>query len=130
MKVFLILCVIIAGVLTFAPHLVGLADEPEPGSNFQVNDDLGKVQSTLQQWWVKLQREVFGEANAGKTKAYRWQDAQGNWHLSDTPNPKGRAEEVWVDPNIDLMSETVRAELEAKSPTQAPLNAVPLPDKE
>ncbi|NMM40431.1 DUF4124 domain-containing protein [Pseudoalteromonas arctica] len=30
---------------------------------------------------------------------YRWQDEQGQWHYSDTPDPDGKSREMVLDPN-------------------------------
>lgn len=41
-----------------------------------------------------------------KTKVHKWRDKNGVWQYSDTPNPNGNSEEMWVDPNTNLVKGT------------------------
>jgi len=49
-------------------------------------------------------RRGVGDENAGKTKVYRWQAADGSWRFSDQPNPAIKAEVVWLDPDANLIA--------------------------
>lgn len=47
--------------------------------------------------------KISGSDNAGEVKVYRWKGPDGAWKFSDSPPPQGGADEVWVDPNQNLI---------------------------
>ncbi len=42
----------------------------------------------------------------GKTRVYRWQDANGNWQYSDTPPPSQSAETLLINPDVNIVQST------------------------
>ena len=48
--------------------------------------------------------KAVGNENAGKSKVYRWTDAEGVTHLGNIPPEDVEYEELWVDPNQSLQS--------------------------
>ncbi|WP_299981468.1 hypothetical protein [uncultured Pseudoteredinibacter sp.] len=135
MRLFLTLIALIIVVALAAPFVLkrpdGLPwmDASELSPEIEVNGSYENAKLELYRWWHGLRRDLLGDTQSGKTKAYRWQDSAGNWHLSDSPNPAGAAEELWVDPNANLMQSVPVPEPteEAENTTQADAKAVPLP---
>jgi len=105
-------------------------DSSELSVELEVNGSYDKAKLELYRWWHGLRRDFQGTRKSGKTRAYRWQDEQGNWYLSDEPAPSGKAEEVWVDPNVNLIASPEpqpqkESELENKGQEQA--QSIPFP---
>ena len=69
--------------------------------------------------------KISGSENTGEVKVYRWKGPDGAWVFSDSPPVQGDVDEVWVDPNQNLIQgidlskpDTVDAETqEAASPS-------------
>lgn len=57
---------------------------------------LAEAINTTTQQATKLTTELKGDQG---TRVYKWQDAQGQWHFSDKPNPNGNSEQVVLNPN-------------------------------
>lgn len=135
MRLFLTLLVLVLVVAVAAPYVLKRPDgQPwmdasELSADIQVNGSYDKAKLELYRWWHGVRKDVFGKSESGKTRAYRWQDSEGNWHLSDTPNTAGASEELWVDPNANLMQSIPVEEVssDSKSTTQGDAKSVPLP---
>ncbi|GAA6151160.1 hypothetical protein [Pseudoteredinibacter isoporae] len=133
MRLFLTLLILLLVVALAAPYVLKRPDgQPwmdasELSPDIQVNGSYEKAKLELYRWWHGLRRDLFADRQSGKTRAYRWQDSEGNWHLSDTPNPAGNSEELWVDPNVNLMPATLLPVEEEKNTTQGEPSSVPLP---
>lgn len=136
MRLFLTLLILLLVVALAAPYVLKRPDgkpwmdASELSPDIQVNGSYESAKLELYRWWHGIRRDFLGATGSGKTRAYRWQDAQGTWHLSDKPNPRGQEEEVWVDPNINLMDPPPprqRANSSAENTTQDGVNSVPLP---
>lgn len=135
MRLFLTLLILLLVIALAAPYVLKRPDgQPwmdasELSPDIQVNGSYEKAKLELYRWWHGIRRDLFSDRKSGKTRAYRWQDSEGNWHLSDTPNPAGTAEELWVDPNVNLMPATPLPEVteEDKNTTQGDASSVPLP---
>ena len=58
--------------------------------------------------WFGIQGQKAGQAagleNTGKSKVYRWTDAEGVTHLGNVAPEGVDYEELWVDPNQSLQS--------------------------
>lgn len=68
------------------------------------------------------------EAPSRPVTTYKWQDAEGNWHLGDTPPPNTPYKTITVDPNTNLIQATTPAPA-AQPTTPEPDNKRPaLPD--
>ncbi len=86
-------------------------------------------------WWQQLAAAASGlsagdTASAGKTRVYKWRAEDGSWRFSDRPNPDGHSEEIWLDPDTNVMQSTPvpgPPEPQEKEAAQAPGNGIPLP---
>ncbi|MFE8071188.1 DUF4124 domain-containing protein [Marinobacteraceae bacterium S3BR75-40.1] len=76
--------------------------------------------------------------DSGPDVFYKWQDAQGSWHYSDTPPENIQADAITVDPNTNLVpGHPVAAEEGTGNEVPAPLSAgeepatelMPTPDR-
>ncbi|TQV82523.1 DUF4124 domain-containing protein [Exilibacterium tricleocarpae] len=97
--------------------------------------DVASWPSRLERWWQRLLSEgetlvEEGPAAVGKTKVYKWRAADGSWRFSDAPNPDGQSEELWLDPDSNVIQSTplpAQTEGVEKEAAQGPGNGIPLP---
>jgi hypothetical protein len=62
---------------------------------------------------------------SGKTQVYRWQDKDGNWQYSDQPPAVAKADEIWIDPDTNMIQGlAAKTEVEA---AKSPAPSIPLP---
>lgn len=83
--------------------------------------------------------KLAGDDKAGEVKVYKWKGEDGSWKFSDAPPPShnadaAQAEEVWINPDQNLVQGLVITEKEEAKPEpqQAPTLPVPMtlsPDK-
>lgn len=75
------------------------------------------IKSTTQRQWNKINSPTSeqdngnntNEANTwGKTRVYRWQEADGTWRYADTAPPDVETEILWLDPREINISSSPR----------------------
>jgi len=110
MKLMVKLCIFVLVLGLGAPFfLKGPGGKPL----FSVDSFFGDVQSIpskISAWWnhtssqakEKTDSIISGKKNQ-PTKVYKWQDSEGTWHYAESPNETGTSEEIWVDPNTNVV---------------------------
>ena len=135
MKIFtkLILLILVLGLA--APFFI---KRPDGRPWMKVDDfmpNISGMKARAENWWSRMVgkvEDISGDKEldlpSGKTKVYRWRASDGSWQFSDMP-PKGKSEEVWLDPNANVIQSTSlpiaqEPEKEAANPSG---NGIPLP---
>ena len=96
-----LIIVLVAGAFFLAP------DNPD--------DDSPALLQGLSQ--IRSMTEGLGDAESNTTTVYKWQDADGEWHFSNTPPPQGIASQVQTyrtDTNV------IQAPRQQQKPTAVP----------
>ena len=135
MKLFIKFLVFVLVLGLAGPFLLKGPDGRPLMDAHQLVPDVAAWPHRLERWWNRMLREgeilvEEGPAAAGKTRVYKWRSEDGSWRFSDTPNPQGQSEEVWVDPNGNVMQSTpppAQTGPGEKEAAQGLGNGIPLP---
>ncbi|MGO2563859.1 DUF4124 domain-containing protein [Pseudoalteromonas sp. 120-MNA-CIBAN-0494] len=71
---------------------------------------------------------VSNTPSTTRSKIFKWQDQQGQWHFSDTPHPNGKSVEVKLDPkdiNVVVAQDTAILSGSSKSSAVNSTSATP-----
>lgn len=71
---------------------------------------------------------VSNTPSTTRSKIFKWQDQQGQWHFSDTPHPNGKSVEVKLDPkdiNVVVAQDTAILSGSSKSSAVNNTSATP-----
>lgn len=71
---------------------------------------------------------VSNTPSTTRSKIFKWQDRQGQWHFSDTPHPNGKSVEVKLDPkdiNVVVAQDTAILSGSSKSSAVNNTSATP-----
>lgn len=66
-----------------------------------IRHDLSVAGAGFARHWQKLITRFRPDAET--VPVYRWQDADGSWHFSESANPDGTGELIYVDPNQNVV---------------------------
>lgn len=74
-------------------------------------------------WWhfapQTLPAGIRGPTRAPENPAlFKWRDANGQWHITDSPPTQGEYEKIVVDPNTNVVPSTVPVGDDAEAPRQ------------
>lgn len=109
MKMFVSLMALLLMVALIGPFVLkrpdgkNWMDVSELAPDIEVKGSFAQLKLKAYRWFNQLRRGQ-GDANAGKTKVYRWQAADGSWQFSDHPATNVKADTVWIDPNTNLIA--------------------------
>ncbi len=120
MKLFIKLILVVLVIGLAAPFVL---KDPDGKPWMNINSILPDLRAMLQQGKGALDQAVDktkslsgnDASSSKKTKVHKWRDENGVWQYSDTPNPDGKSEEMWVDPNTNLVKSTPMTTAEPKS---------------
>jgi len=139
MKLFtkLLLFILILGLA--APFILKRPDG-KPWMNIsQFMPDMQAIGWRIKGLWHDTVRETEKitsgtEEPSSPTAIYRWQDEHGAWQFSDSPNPNGKSEQIWIDPNDNVLqmpsnttSTPQNSEKKATDAAQEGRLSIPLP---
>lgn len=107
MRLFVKLMVIVLIAALAGPFFIKGPDGRPLMTTDDVTASIASSKASLARQWQRLTTgaaRAAGNDNAGKTRVYRWQDADGQWHYSDEPGPDGQSEMMYVDPDVNRLA--------------------------
>ena len=133
MKLMIKLCVLVLILGLTAPFFI---KGPNGRPLFSL-PNFSSIQYKVSAWWRDLRSDAKQIGNklsppedSKPSKVYKWQDESGTWHFSEAPNEQGHSEEIWVDPDTNVVQATeitqAKPEQEGQESHKTP-NNLPLP---
>ena len=87
-----------------------------------------KIISLTSNTFEQAVNSVSNTSSTTRSKIFKWQDQQGQWHFSDTPHPNGKSVEVKLDPkdiNVVVAQDTAILSGSSKSSAVSSTSATP-----
>ncbi|MGB5788138.1 MAG: DUF4124 domain-containing protein, partial [Pseudoalteromonas nigrifaciens] len=87
-----------------------------------------KIISFTSNTFEQAVNSVSNTSSTTRSKIFKWQDQQGQWHFSDTPHPNGKSVEVKLDPkdiNVVVAQDTAILSGSSKSSAVNSTSATP-----
>ncbi|ALS31555.1 hypothetical protein PTRA_a0171 [Pseudoalteromonas translucida KMM 520] len=87
-----------------------------------------KIISFTSNTFEQAVNSVSNTSSTTRSKIFKWQDQQGQWHFSDTPHPNGKSVEVKLDPkdiNVVVAQDTAILSGSSKSSAISSTSATP-----
>lgn len=87
-----------------------------------------KIISFTSNMFEQAVSSVSNTPSTTRSKIFKWQDQQGQWHFSDTPHPNGKSVEVKLDPkdiNVVVAQDTAILSGSSKSSAVNSTSATP-----
>lgn len=111
MKLFtkVMLLVLVLGLV--GPFIIKRPDGRPWMNTNDILPDFSSLRARVENSWSRLTGAAENMTDdldlpSGKTKVYRWQASDGSWVFSDAPPPDSKSEEMWVDPNANVIQST------------------------